>query len=252
MRHCLSLVQVHYDEPREVELQGEYSPYTLSNFTGQDLRSQVNVRVAPGSLESQSRSAIRDEVAFLAQTFPGAVSPEAAIAAINQGVGQNMLRSYERHLARAARVVELCKGGIEVLAQVPRRFDPDVPAKAPDGTPLYVTGPDGTPVLDPMTGQPVPLLGDEVPGWLPRKQDNVDIWKQVFGDYMTSAQFDQMPPEKQQVFDMVWRALEQLEKDRAMAEIAQRNEAAAGLGMDNAAKPQVAPPLPDRSTVTPR
>jgi hypothetical protein len=252
MRACLSLVQVNYDQAREVELQGEYSPYTLANFTGQDLRSQVNVRVTPGSLVAQSRSAIRDEVQFLAQTFPGAVSPEAAIAAINQGVGQNMLRSYERHLARAARVVELCKGGIEVLSQVPRRFDPDVPAKAPDGTPLYVTGPDGTPVLDPVTMQPVPLLGDEVPGWLPRKQDNVDIWKQVFGDYMTSAQFDQMPPEKQQVFDMVWRALEQLERDRAQAEVAQRDMAAAGQGLDNAAKPQLAPPLPDRSTVTPR
>jgi hypothetical protein len=252
MRHCLSLVQQHYDEPREVEIQGDYSPYTLRNFTGQDLRSQVNVRVSAGSLVSQSRQAIRDEVQFIATTFPGAVSPEAAIAAIHQGVGQGMLRSYERHMARASRVVELCKGGIEALAQVPRRFDPDIPAKAPDGTPLYVTGPDGTPVLDPVTMQPVPLLGDEVPGWLPRKQDNVDIWKQVFGDYMTSAQFDEMPPERQQVFDMVWRALEQLERDRAQAEVAQRDMAAAGQGLDNAAKPQIAPPLPDRSQTTPR
>jgi hypothetical protein len=51
---------------------------------------------------------------------------------------------------------------------------------------------------------------------------------------------------------MVWRALEQLERDRAQAEVAQRDMAAAGQGLDNAAKPQLAPPLPDRSTVTPR
>ena len=252
MRHCLSLVQVYYTEPREIELQGDYSPYTLRNFTGQDLRSQVNVRVAPGSLISQSRQAIRDEVQFIATTFPGAVSPEAAIAAINQGVGQNMLRSYERHMARAARIVDLCKQGMAALEAVPPRFDPDIPQVAPDGTPIYVTGPDGLPVIDGMTGQPIPVMGDEVPGWMPRPQDNVDIWRQVFGDYMTSAQFDQSPPEIQQVFDLVWRALDDIEQKRAQAQMMQRDMAAAGQGLDNAAKPQIAPPLPDRSQTAPQ
>jgi hypothetical protein len=252
MRHCLSLVQQFYDTPREVEMQGDYSPYTLRNFTGQDLRSQVNVRVAVGSLVSQSRAAIREEAAQIATLFPGAISPEAFIASINQGVGQNMLRSYERHMARAARIVDLCKQGMDALAAVPKRFDPDVPAKAPDGTPLFVTGPDGLPVIDPVSGQPVPLLGDDVPGWMPRPQDNVDIWRQVIGDYMTSAQFEQLPPENQQVFDLVWRALDQIEQDRAQAQMMQRDMAAAGQGLDNAAKPQAPPPLPDRSQTNPQ
>lgn len=228
MRHCLTLVQVYYEDERTIQIDGEYGYRTLSNFKGEDLRSQVNVRVAPGSLESQSRQAIRDEVQFVATTWPGAVSPEAGIAAIHNGVGKNMLRSYENHVSRAWRLVKTAEQGMEALDAMPARFDANE--------------------IDPLTGQ----IGMMVPGWMPRKQDNIDIWQNVLGDYMTSVAYDRQSVDIRHVFDLIWDALEQIKTQRVMAEAMQRDAMAAGQGLDNAAAPQAPPPLPDRSQVAPR
>jgi hypothetical protein len=45
----------------------------------------VNVRVLPGSIEAKSRAQIMREIEFIQQNWPGALSPEAAMAALHGG-----------------------------------------------------------------------------------------------------------------------------------------------------------------------
>jgi hypothetical protein len=53
-------------------------------------------------------------------------------------------------------------------------------------------------------------MGFRVPGWMPRKQDNIAIWKTVVADYTKTDDYDRQPPETQHMFDLVYRGLEHL------------------------------------------
>jgi hypothetical protein len=55
----------------------------------------VNVRVLPGSIESKSRAQIMREIEFIQQNWPGALSPEAAMAALHGGNAESLLKSYQ-------------------------------------------------------------------------------------------------------------------------------------------------------------
>jgi hypothetical protein len=106
MRHDLSIVAREYDEQRQIEIRGQYGPQPIPAFTGQALRSQVNVRVLPGSLETKSRQAIQQEIEFIQANWPGAITAEAALATIHGGSAEGLLRSYENDVAKAWRIVK--------------------------------------------------------------------------------------------------------------------------------------------------
>jgi hypothetical protein len=93
MRHCLTLVARYYTEERIIEIRGRYGSEPALSFTGQDLRSQVNVRVLPGSIESKSARRSMREIEFIQQNWPGALSPEAAMAALHGGNAESLLKS---------------------------------------------------------------------------------------------------------------------------------------------------------------
>ena len=220
MRNCLVLVARHYSEQRQLEIRGQYGWEPLASFTGRDLRSQVNVRVLPGSIEAKSRQTIQSELQFIQANWPGAITPEAALAALHGGSAEGLLRSYELDVARANLIVQRLREGPEAMASFPPRMDAE--------------------------------LGGQVPGWMPRKQDNLQIWKQVIGDFTKTPLFDSLPVETQHMFELVWSGLEWLEQARAAKDALQQQMQAQSLGMDNAAKPQGPPPLPDRAGFTPQ
>lgn len=240
MRHQLTLVALHYDEERQVEINGQYDWAPLPTFRGQDLRSQVNVRVLPGSLESKSREQVMQELQFVQTNWPGAISPEAAVAILHGGNADALLKSSQYDIARAARMVRALEQGMEVLE---REFPPmlqqmtvgPLVGATPEGKPMY--GNPGDP--DPMTGVPVSqVVSQEVPGWLPRKQDNVPIYKQVVGDATKTPRFDEFPVHIKENFSLFLNALEMRERQLAMDKAALEQEMAQGLGMANAAAPQ--------------
>jgi hypothetical protein len=155
---------------------------------------------------------------FMTTSYPGSISAEAAWSALQSGADHGLLKSYENHVARAwRRVEELRKGIGYVSSRYAMRQDMET----------------GDPALDFM-----------VAGWMPRKQDNIVIWKTVFQDFMTSPAFDDLAPEDQELFSLVWDQLEDFERRRAMAQAAEQMDAAAELGGLNAAAPQgeIAPP----------
>jgi hypothetical protein len=94
------------------------------------------------------------------------------------------------------------------------------------------------------------MTGFQVPGWMPRKQDNVKLWKQVIADYMVTPDYDSQPVEVQHMFDLIWDGLEFSEQRRAMMIAQQEQAMAADLGMGNAAAPQNAPPVPQQQGLT--
>jgi hypothetical protein len=145
---------------------------------------------------------------------------------LQSGADHGLLKSYENHVARAWRRVEELRKGIEYISQrYPMRLDMET----------------GDPALDFM-----------VPGWMPRKQDNIAIWKTVWSDYMTSPAFDDDPEETQELFQLVWDQLEAYERLRAMAAQAEQMDAAAELGSLNAAAPQGEIAGPQQRELTPQ
>lgn len=217
MRHCLCLVAQHYGEERLIDIRGQYGYESTKSFTGSDLRSQTNVRVRPGSIEAKSRQQAVQEIQFIQANWPGAVSPEAALAVMHGSPAEGLLKSYENHTARAWRLCMKLREGPQAMLEFPPRTDFEL-------------------------GDP--LMNYQVPGWMPRKVDNIAIWKQVVADFMTTEQYDRLPPETQHMFDQVYNGLEMQERMRAMMIASQQMSTAAQLGAANAARPQGETPMP--------
>jgi hypothetical protein len=216
MRHCLCLVARYYTEQRVIDIRGRYGWEPPVAFTGADLRSQVNVRVLKGSIQSKSRQQTMQEIEFVQTNWPGAITPEAAMAALHGGSGESLLRSYQLDVAKANDIVQRLKGGPAAAEAFGYRQDMDF-------------------------GDPA--LGFMVPAWTPRKVDNIAIWKQVVGDFMKTDFYGRLPAETQHLYDMVFDALDYQEQQRKLQVVAQEQGMAATLGGMNAARPQGPAPL---------
>lgn len=225
MRHCLTLVAKHYTEQRIMAIRGQYGWEPVKSFTGQDMNSQLNVRVLPGSLEAKSRAQVLQEIEFVQTNWPGAISPEAALAAIHGGQSEGLLKSYTLDVERAWKICITLAQGPQAMLSFQPRYDPEL-------------------------GDP--LQGFMVPGWMPRKVDNVAIWKQVVSDFMKSDQYDSFPPEMQHVYDLVYNGLEMVEQRRAMVIASTQQDMAAELGAENAARPQSQIPMAAPAGLSPQ
>lgn len=217
MRHCLCLVQRYYTEERLLPIRGQNGWEPPRTFRGADLRSQVNVRVMEGSLRTKTRAQTMQDIMFMQTNFPGALQPEAVWAALHGGSAESLLRTWQLDQAYANDVVVRLKGGPAAAAAFGWRQDMDF-------------------------GDPA--LGFMVPGWMPRKVDNVAIWKKVFGDAMKEDSFKRLPPPTQHLFDLVFDALDAQEQQRKMQMAMSEQSAAVQLGGANAARPQLPIPMP--------
>lgn len=216
MRHCLYLVQKHYSEDRLLKVRGRYGWEHIGNFQGSQLRGQADVRVLPGSLEPRTKAAIEQRVMAFAQA--GWIAPEAAMAAINGGTAEKLVESYELDVARANLMIQKVKEGPEALFAGEMRIEPD---------------------------------GTEVPSWMPRPFDNIQVHKAVFEDWMKTDEFDSLPQPMQVAASTYYNGLLQLEAEKAAQEAEAQQAQAESLGMQNASKPQMPPPLPDQAGISP-
>lgn len=118
MRHCLYLVQRHYTEKRLLKIRGRFGPELLEDFMGADLRSQVDVRVSPASIEPRTREAIEARIMQFAQLQW--ITPTAAMAAIAQGTGEKLIEDYELDVAWANHCINLIRG-METMQTTPEQ-----------------------------------------------------------------------------------------------------------------------------------
>ncbi len=249
MRHCLHLVQRHYTEPRLLKIKGWFGPEVIKDFMGSDLNGQQDVTVLPGSLTQLSRGEALNKVQFIAQNFPGFLSPEMALAYMDGGAASSLVQSYELDVARIDHVIMSIRDGSIMQWQAREEVDPTT------GQPLMVpVAPDpitGEPPIDPVTGQPQTEVA-QVPGWMPmRDVDNLAVWKRRLGDWMKTEDFERMDPAQRAPAVMILTQVGKLEAEAAMKQQMMMQEQAAGMGLSNAqrpAGPKALPSTPDGAT----
>jgi hypothetical protein len=228
MRHCLMLVARFYTEPRLLKINGWFGPDFVKDFVGSQLNGQVDVTVLPGSLTQLSKAEMFNRVQWIAQTFPGYLSPEMALSALDGGAAENLIRSYELDVARVGRIIQQIRDG--TVMQMPTRHETD-PAT-------------GGPMIDPVTGLPA-----EVPSYMPmRDVDSIVIWRKMIGDWMKTPDYERLSGEQPglgEVPKQILAAINQLEMQQQQQQIAAQAAQAAQLGMGNAAKPAGFTPMPD-------
>ena len=213
MRHCLLLVSVHYSEQRKIVIRGPYGAEYIPDFDGAQLLDEVDVRVAPGSLEYQSREAVTQQVMqFAAQ---GWIEPQAAMLAIRQGSTDQLLASIELDAAKVERIIGRLRDG-SVMDMKPR--------------------------LDFVDGQ-----HKEVPGWMPADEiDNIPVWRQRLGDWMKTQEYETLPDQYKEPAQLILAGLNDLQRRAAEREVARQNAMAEAQGRKNAARPVPAKQMPSQ------
>lgn len=213
MRDCLTLVQRHYTEERVLRFRGRTGWEDTGGFRGVDMRGQTDVHVSPASLEARTPEAIEQRVMNFAQL--GWVDRDVAMSAIANGTGEQLIETYELDQMRAHKIVQQIRAG--TMFELPPR-------------PVFP----GEVAPDPETGEPL----SELPGWLPRPNvDNLNVHKQVVGDWLKTNDFEELPLERRQAGYVYFQALLDLEA-KAVAEQQQAEaEQAAAMGMRNAQRP---------------
>lgn len=200
MKHCLMLVQVHYDDPRLMQFRGRFGVESINDFRGADLRGQTDVVVHQSSVEPQTRQAIESKI--LAMADRGWISPEAAMAALNGGTAEALAESYELDVSRAHRVLQRIASGADAfLGQMN--------------------------IADPMS----------IPNWMPREFDNIRVWKTVFEDYQKTEDFEMADPVVQEAVKLAYQMILQLEALQMAREQAMQAQVAMEMGMANATRP---------------
>lgn len=223
MRHCLLLVSVHYSESRKLAIRGRFGPESIAAFDGAQLLDQVDVRVLPGSLDFLTKDQMIQRV--FAYADRGWISPQQAMLAVNSGTADALVQSMELDVARVDRVIQKIRDGS--VMEMPLRQDT---------------------MIDPMSGVPQIM---EVPSYMPSEHDELGVWRQRMGDWMKTSEFDGLDPGLQEVAQQIMSGIEFLRVVGQQRQAQQQSAAAEQLGMENAAKPVKAKPLPDQSSPIP-
>lgn len=271
MRHLLVLVARFYTKPRIMQVNGWFGPDTIEDFTGSQLMGQLDVTVLPGSLTQLSRGEMLNRIQFIVQNFPGFLSPEMALAALDGGAAMSLVRGYELDVAKVDRVIRAIRDGSVMTAfgvrqeidpatgQTLMMPNPEYPVSQPVADPAAPPEPGSgltavaAPPLDPVTGQPIAeSIPAEVPGYMPlRNVDNLTVWRQHLGDWCKTPDFERATPQQQDVAKQILAYIDVLEAEQAAKQAAQMQAQAAQMGMDNAqrpAGPKSLPSTPDAAT----
>lgn len=260
-RSDLYLVQRHYSDQRLVKIKGHFGFESIPDFRGADLLNQTDVRVYPESIQPKTKAGIAQEAQNLLQV--GAITPLQYKVQIKGGMGVSLADSYLYDLERANTVIQAIRKGL--FLEMPQR--PALPEEKMQQVPDPLTGqmveqpimepvanPDGSPILDPATGQPAMKQIEMVPGWMPRPFDDLDVHEAVVSNWMKVAEFNALPLEGQEAAGLYYSALQDLKAKAAAKESQQQQAMAEGLGRANAASPEVNPagngnkPMPSLST----
>lgn len=215
----LYLVQQHYTEPRLLSIKGRWAPEVIRDFKGAQLLGQIDVRVAPGSIEPRTRVAMEQKV--LAFADRGWITPEQAMAAIEGGYAAELVTSYDLDIGRATRIIARLKAGPEALYGTPL-------APAPSRI-----------EVDPMTG-----MQHEVPDFMPRLFDNIPVQRGVFEDWMKTEEFEAQPPDIQAVANEIYLGMLRIEAQKEAQQQMAMEAQAEQTGTANAARGGAQPDAP--------
>lgn len=231
-RHCLLLAQEHYSEERVLKVRGRFGWEPEASFRGADIMGQNDVTVNPATIETRSRQAMLSQLAWIQANFPGYVRPEVAIEiALNGASPESLIDRFEMDKARVNMIIQKIRDGSIMSMPSRQEMQPGLP--------------------DPLTGLPGPPAMGLVPGWMPRRFDDVAVQKWVFSGWLKTDDAASLPPHMYEVAMLVFDGFEQLEAKQQASAMAAQTAQAEGLGLDNAAKPQPQEAKPMPSTPSP-
>jgi hypothetical protein len=239
---CLYLVQAHYTEERVLHIRGDFGWESIDGFKGADLKDQIDVRVFPDSIEPLTRQAVEQRMMNYAQL--GWIGPEQAMTAIESGTAEALMSQLLRDEARAGRIIQKIKAGMEALQQMPT-----LPTGRMEKT--QALDPAGQPAFDEVTGEPVMVDSDQpemAPAWMPRYSDNLKVFRTTFEDWMKTEEFENLEEDQQLVTANIYQGIIMLEAEKAAEQAQAQSAQAAQMGMENAASPQ-AKPLPSLPSI---
>jgi hypothetical protein len=175
----------------------------------------------------------------------GVISPEQAVAAIESGTADAVVRSIVLDETRAGRIIQRIREGPDSLYSMP-----EIPTGRMEKIPQQ------QPVIDPMTGQPqidefgMPVTqtvevetgnAEMAPGWMPRHSDNIPAFKATFEGWMKTEEYERLDPEMQKATAEIYAGILQLESQKSQEAAMAQQAQAEGLGMANAAKAPTKP-----------
>jgi hypothetical protein len=228
-RHCLLLAQEHYAEERLLKVRGRLGWEPEASFRGADIQSQTDVTVLPATIETRSRNALLQQLAWIQANFPGYIRPEIAIEIVLYGTSpESVIDSFEADKARANEIIQRIRDGS--IMNMPDRSE-------------TMMGPP-----DPLTGRPTMSVG-MVPGWMPREFDNVDVQMYVMETWLKSSDASRLSPELYEVAMLVYQGFKQLQSQQQAEAAAAQTAQAMALGEANAARPQ-SKPMPSTPSPT--
>lgn len=207
---ALYLVQQYYDEPRLLSIKGRWAPEVIRDFKGAQLLGQIDVRVAPGSIEPRTRVAMEQKV--LAFADRGWITPEQAMSAIEGGYAAELVTSYDLDIGRAVRIIERLKAGPEALYGTPEAPAPNRMEPQEDGTQI------------------------EVPDFMPRLFDNIPVQRGVFEDWMKTEEYESQPQDIQAVGYEIYLQMLNIEAQKDAQKQMAMQAAAEQTGQVNAAR----------------
>lgn len=239
MRHCLYLVANHYTEGRLISFRGEFGWDSVDDFKGADMLGETDIRILPGSRTALTREQAKSDIQMLAQMFPGQMTMEQALSAMQSGDAANsLLNGYRYDIAQAEETIKKIRGLGKAFFEVPWRYEfISTPAVAPSPQ---------NPLGSQASYQQIP-----VPGWYPRKQANPGIQKSVIANYMKTPDFANQPMAAQEGLSIYYDALELIEQQGIQGAAQMMEGQAAQLGMQNAAAPQIQPAPPSQPSLQP-
>jgi hypothetical protein len=205
MRHCLILVQRHFNEPRLLQINGEWGPDPLTDFIGAQLANQSDVRVSTASIAPLTREGMAQRITLYMQQ--GWVEPMKGMEAIENGTPDLIIDDYERDKATAHRVIQMMVSTPDLIF----------------GDPLATAGPAG--------------VTENVPAWMPREFDNLAVIEHEFTNWMKSDQYWNAEAPTKEAANLYYQGIQWLKAQKQQQAMLAQSAQAEQLGAQNAAKP---------------
>ncbi len=219
MSRCLVLVQLHFDTPRLLQINGEWGPDPIEDFLGAQLKDQQDVRVSTASITPQTREGMAQRInQYMMQ---GWIDPQKGMAAIENGTPELILDDYARDRASAHRVIQMLMSDPETFL----------------GDPLTTPAPGGMG----MTA-----------AWMPRPFDNLAVIEHEFTNWMKSDQYWRAGPVVQEAANLYYQGIQMLKAQEQAQAVAAQAAQAEQLGMQNATKPAAPKTLPSQPKMSGR
>lgn len=198
-RQALNLVQQYWDVPHTIKVVGEQGFFDVIEFTGADLKNNVDIRMEGGSALPTSKAAKQSLLMDMMKM--GFISPEQGLEMMDIGGIQKIYERIRRDQSQAQREnIRLKNVGPDMIEQFKQQWEADQMQEMDIVSQLQPGQQPPTPLktIDPQTQD---LL--QTPPFVPvNTWDNHDVHIEVHNNYRKSQAFELLDDAVKEQFEM--------------------------------------------------